>query len=49
MCRQKRGMGLTLAEGELARLDTERVRDRVALERERSCAENILTKIDEVL
>ncbi|XP_067102177.1 rho guanine nucleotide exchange factor 12 isoform X1 [Osmerus mordax] len=47
--RQKRGMGLTLAEGELARLDTERVRDRVALERERSCAENILTKIDEVL
>jgi Rho guanine nucleotide exchange factor 12 len=42
-------MGLTLAEGELARLDTERVRDRVALERERSCAENIITKIEDVL
>ncbi|KAK6295637.1 hypothetical protein J4Q44_G00333500 [Coregonus suidteri] len=47
--RQKRSMGLTLAEGELARLDTERVRDRVALERERSCAENIITKIEDVL
>uniref|UniRef100_A0A8C8GL63 Rho guanine nucleotide exchange factor (GEF) 12a n=1 Tax=Oncorhynchus tshawytscha TaxID=74940 RepID=A0A8C8GL63_ONCTS len=47
--RQKRSMGLTLAEGELARLDTERVRDRVALERERACAENIITKIEDVL
>uniref|UniRef100_A0A673WA20 Rho guanine nucleotide exchange factor 12 n=1 Tax=Salmo trutta TaxID=8032 RepID=A0A673WA20_SALTR len=47
--RSKRSMGLTLAEGELARLDTERVRDRVALERERSCAENIITKIEDVL
>uniref|UniRef100_A0A8C7HTH1 Rho guanine nucleotide exchange factor 12 n=1 Tax=Oncorhynchus kisutch TaxID=8019 RepID=A0A8C7HTH1_ONCKI len=45
--RQKRSMGLTLAEGELARLDTERVRDRVALERERACAENIITKIED--
>lgn len=49
VCRQKRSMGLTLAEGELARLDTERVRDRVALERERACAENIITKIEDVL
>uniref|UniRef100_A0A4W5NTZ7 Rho guanine nucleotide exchange factor 12 n=1 Tax=Hucho hucho TaxID=62062 RepID=A0A4W5NTZ7_9TELE len=47
--RSKRSMGLTMAEGELARLDTERVRDRVALERERSCAENIITKIEDVL
>ncbi|KAJ8267059.1 hypothetical protein GJAV_G00137840 [Gymnothorax javanicus] len=47
--RQKRSMGLTLAEAELARLDTERVRDRVALERERSCAEHIISKIEEVL
>uniref|UniRef100_A0A4W5QAJ5 Rho guanine nucleotide exchange factor 12 n=1 Tax=Hucho hucho TaxID=62062 RepID=A0A4W5QAJ5_9TELE len=47
--RQKRSMGLTMAEGELARLDTERVRDRVALERERACAENIITKIEDVL
>uniref|UniRef100_A0A8C8GLP9 Rho guanine nucleotide exchange factor 12 n=1 Tax=Oncorhynchus tshawytscha TaxID=74940 RepID=A0A8C8GLP9_ONCTS len=47
--RSKRSMGLTLAEGELARLDTERVRDRVALERERACAENIITKIEDVL
>uniref|UniRef100_A0AAR2K1I4 Rho guanine nucleotide exchange factor 12 n=1 Tax=Pygocentrus nattereri TaxID=42514 RepID=A0AAR2K1I4_PYGNA len=47
--RQKRSMGLTLAEAELTRLDTERVRDRVALERERSCAEQIILKIEEVL
>ncbi|KPP76217.1 rho guanine nucleotide exchange factor 12-like [Scleropages formosus] len=47
--RQKRSMGLTLAEGELARLDTERVRSRVALERERSCAEHIISKIEDVL
>ncbi|XP_056297535.1 rho guanine nucleotide exchange factor 12 isoform X2 [Pseudoliparis swirei] len=47
--RQKRSMGLTVAEVELSRLDQERVRDRVALERERSYAENIITKIEEVL
>lgn len=47
--RQKRSMGLTLAEAELTRLDTDRVRDRVALERERSRAEHIINKIDEVL
>nr|XP_023672049.1 rho guanine nucleotide exchange factor 12 isoform X3 [Paramormyrops kingsleyae] len=47
--RQKRNMGLTLAEGELNRLDTERVRSRVALDRERSCAEQIISKIEDVL
>ncbi|XP_041657856.1 rho guanine nucleotide exchange factor 12 isoform X2 [Cheilinus undulatus] len=47
--RQKRSMGLTVAEVELARLDQERVRDRVTLERERSYAENIITKIEDIL
>ncbi|XP_061448356.1 rho guanine nucleotide exchange factor 12 isoform X2 [Rhineura floridana] len=47
--RQKRSMGLTLAEGELTRLDAERVRDRTTLEKERACAEQIITKIEEVL
>uniref|UniRef100_A0A3B3C7C1 Rho guanine nucleotide exchange factor 12 n=1 Tax=Oryzias melastigma TaxID=30732 RepID=A0A3B3C7C1_ORYME len=47
--RQKRSMGLTVAEAELTRLDQERVRDRVTLERERSYADNIITKIEEIL
>ncbi|KAM8905239.1 rho guanine nucleotide exchange factor 12 isoform 3-T3 [Spinachia spinachia] len=47
--RQKRSMGLTVAEVELARLDQERVRDRGALERERSYAENIIAKIEDIL
>ncbi|KAJ8368212.1 hypothetical protein SKAU_G00082400 [Synaphobranchus kaupii] len=47
--RQKRSMGLTLADGELIKLDTERLRDRAALDRERSCAEQIISKIEEVL
>ncbi|KAM9853356.1 rho guanine nucleotide exchange factor 12 isoform 2-T2 [Aulostomus maculatus] len=47
--RQKRSMGLTVAEVELARLDQERVRDRVTMERERSYAENIITKIEDIL
>uniref|UniRef100_A0A3B4XF39 Rho guanine nucleotide exchange factor 12 n=1 Tax=Seriola lalandi dorsalis TaxID=1841481 RepID=A0A3B4XF39_SERLL len=47
--RQKRSMGLTVAEVELAKLDQERVRDRIALERERSYAENIITKIEDIL
>ncbi|KAK3560711.1 hypothetical protein QTP86_014737, partial [Hemibagrus guttatus] len=47
--RQKHSMGLTLAEVELAHLDTEQVKDATALERERSCAENILTKLDDIL
>ncbi|XP_053307478.1 rho guanine nucleotide exchange factor 12 [Spea bombifrons] len=47
--RQKRSMGLTLAEGELAKLGVERLRDRNASERERVFAETILQKIEEVL
>ncbi|XP_026082118.1 rho guanine nucleotide exchange factor 12-like isoform X1 [Carassius auratus] len=43
--RQKRSMGLTLADVELSRLDFQQL----ALERERSCAENILSKIDDIL
>ncbi|XP_067220995.1 rho guanine nucleotide exchange factor 12 isoform X3 [Chanodichthys erythropterus] len=43
--RQKRSMGLTLADVELSRLDSEQL----AVERERSCAENILSKIDDIL
>uniref|UniRef100_A0A8B9PTW7 Rho guanine nucleotide exchange factor 12 n=1 Tax=Apteryx owenii TaxID=8824 RepID=A0A8B9PTW7_APTOW len=46
--RQKRSMGLTLAEGELTKLDAERVRDRNAMEKERACAEQIIAKIEEV-
>ncbi|XP_068615575.1 rho guanine nucleotide exchange factor 12-like, partial [Brachionichthys hirsutus] len=46
---QKRSMGLTVAEVELSRLDQERIRDRVTLERERSYAENIITKIEDIL
>ncbi|XP_060799832.1 rho guanine nucleotide exchange factor 12 isoform X3 [Neoarius graeffei] len=48
--KQKHGMGLTLAERELAHLDSEQLKDATAaLERERSCAENILAKIDDIL
>ncbi|XP_017346452.2 rho guanine nucleotide exchange factor 12 isoform X1 [Ictalurus punctatus] len=47
--RQKHSMGLTLAEGERAHPDTEQLKDATALERERSCAENILAKIDDIL
>ncbi|XP_062845253.1 rho guanine nucleotide exchange factor 12 isoform X2 [Trichomycterus rosablanca] len=47
--RQKRSMGLTLAEADLIRLDAERLRDRVAPEKERLCAEQIICKIEEVL
>ncbi|KAL0994607.1 hypothetical protein UPYG_G00124770 [Umbra pygmaea] len=47
--RQKRSMGLTLAEGELSKLDTERKSNRIAMERERSCAEHIISKIEDVL
>ncbi|XP_056650194.1 rho guanine nucleotide exchange factor 12 isoform X3 [Monodelphis domestica] len=47
--RQKRSMGLTLAESELTKLDAERDRDRVTLEKERACAEQIIVKIEEVL
>ncbi|XP_063112005.1 rho guanine nucleotide exchange factor 12 isoform X3 [Cavia porcellus] len=47
--RQKRSMGLTLAESELTKLDVERDKDRVTLEKERACAEQIVSKIEEVL
>ncbi|XP_069039111.1 rho guanine nucleotide exchange factor 12 isoform X2 [Lepisosteus oculatus] len=47
--RQKRSMGLTVAENDLTKLDTERMRDRVALEKERTCAEHIISKIEDVL
>ncbi|XP_078538287.1 rho guanine nucleotide exchange factor 12 isoform X2 [Lissotriton helveticus] len=47
--RQKRSMGLTLAESELGRLDVERLRDKTTLEKERVFAEQIINKIDEVL
>ncbi|XP_035998655.1 rho guanine nucleotide exchange factor 12 isoform X1 [Fundulus heteroclitus] len=47
--RQKRSMGLTLAEDELSRLDSERGKDQPALEKECSCAEHILTKIEDIL
>ncbi|XP_028639682.1 rho guanine nucleotide exchange factor 12 isoform X1 [Grammomys surdaster] len=47
--RQKRSMGLTLAESELTKLDAERDKDRGSLEKERACAEQIVTKIEEVL
>ncbi|XP_072319097.1 rho guanine nucleotide exchange factor 12 isoform X2 [Eucyclogobius newberryi] len=47
--RQKRSMGLTVAESELSRLDQEKTRDRVTQERERSYAENIIAKIDDIL
>ncbi|XP_066518963.1 rho guanine nucleotide exchange factor 12 isoform X2 [Hoplias malabaricus] len=47
--RQKRSMGLTLADGELALLDSEQVGDSTVLERERCCAETILSKIDDIL
>ncbi|XP_069080973.1 rho guanine nucleotide exchange factor 12 isoform X2 [Pleurodeles waltl] len=47
--RQKRSMGLTLAESELGRLDAEHLRDKTTLEKERAFAEQIICKIDEVL
>ncbi|KAM9318422.1 rho guanine nucleotide exchange factor 12 [Pholidichthys leucotaenia] len=47
--RQKRNMGLTVAEAELARLEQERIRDCVTADRERSYAENIISKIDDIL
>ncbi|XP_019130350.2 rho guanine nucleotide exchange factor 12 isoform X2 [Larimichthys crocea] len=45
--RQKRSMGLTLAEDELSKLDTEQGKE--ALEKECSCAEHILSKIEDIL
>uniref|UniRef100_A0A3Q1ANI5 Rho guanine nucleotide exchange factor (GEF) 12a n=1 Tax=Amphiprion ocellaris TaxID=80972 RepID=A0A3Q1ANI5_AMPOC len=47
--RQKRSMGLTLAEDELSKLDSDRGKDQQALEKECFCAEHILTKIEDIL
>ncbi|XP_071362686.1 rho guanine nucleotide exchange factor 12 isoform X2 [Trachinotus anak] len=47
--RQKRSMGLTLAEDELSKLDVERGKDQQALEKECSCAEHIISKIEDIL
>ncbi|CAG5870380.1 unnamed protein product [Menidia menidia] len=47
--RQKRSMGLTLAEDELSKLDLDEGRDQQALEKECSCAEHILSKIEDIL
>lgn len=42
-------MGLTLAEDELSRLDSEREKEQPTLEKECSCAERILSKIEDIL
>uniref|UniRef100_A0A7N6AUR1 Rho guanine nucleotide exchange factor (GEF) 12a n=1 Tax=Anabas testudineus TaxID=64144 RepID=A0A7N6AUR1_ANATE len=47
--RQKRSMGLTLADDELSKLDIEQGKDQQALEKECSCAEHILSKIEDIL
>ncbi|KAG7279238.1 hypothetical protein CRUP_010854, partial [Coryphaenoides rupestris] len=47
--RQKRSMGLTLADAELSRLEVERERGGRAPDREAACAEHILVKIEEIL
>ncbi|KAM6907913.1 rho guanine nucleotide exchange factor 12-like [Xenentodon cancila] len=47
--RQKRSMGLTLAEDELSKLDSEGGKDQQLLDKECSCAEHILSKIEDIL
>ncbi|XP_061818723.2 rho guanine nucleotide exchange factor 12 isoform X1 [Nerophis lumbriciformis] len=48
--RQKRSMGLTLAEDELSKLDSDNGgKDPLVWERECSCAEHILSKIEDIL
>lgn len=47
VCRQKRSMGLTLAEDELSRLDSEPGKE--VSDRELSCAEHVLSKIEDIL
>lgn len=47
--RQKRSMGLTLAEDELCKLELDPTREQQILEKECCCAEGILTKIDDIL
>ncbi|XP_008331233.1 rho guanine nucleotide exchange factor 12 isoform X2 [Cynoglossus semilaevis] len=47
--RQKRSMGLTLAEDELSKLDVDPGREQSASEKECSCAEHIISKIEDIL
>ncbi|XP_059913038.1 rho guanine nucleotide exchange factor 12-like isoform X2 [Gadus macrocephalus] len=47
--RQKRSMGLTLADAELSRLELERERGHPAPDRECTCAEHIVSKIEDIL
>ncbi|XP_069366192.1 rho guanine nucleotide exchange factor 12 isoform X2 [Paralichthys olivaceus] len=47
--RQKRSMGLTLAEDELSKLDVDGGKDQQGLEKECSCAEHIVSKIEDIL
>ncbi|KAK0152594.1 Rho guanine nucleotide exchange factor 12 [Merluccius polli] len=47
--RQKRSMGLTLADAELSRLAAERERGHLSPERECTCAEHIVSKIEDIL
>ncbi|XP_034461521.1 rho guanine nucleotide exchange factor 12 isoform X1 [Hippoglossus hippoglossus] len=47
--RQKRSMGLTLAEDELSKLDVDGGKDQQGLEKECSCAEHIISKIEDIL
>lgn len=47
--RQKRSMGLTLAEEELSKLDLGQAKEQQALDKECSCAEHILSKIEDII
>ncbi|XP_069002013.1 rho guanine nucleotide exchange factor 12 isoform X3 [Embiotoca jacksoni] len=47
--RHKRSMGLTLAEDELSKLDSEGGKEQQAVEKECSCAEHVLSKIEDIL
>ncbi|XP_053297394.1 rho guanine nucleotide exchange factor 12 isoform X1 [Pleuronectes platessa] len=47
--RQKRSMGLTLAEDELSKLDVDGGKVQQGLEKECSCAEHIISKIEDIL
>ena len=42
-------MGLTLAEDELSKLDVDGGKDQQGLEKECSCAEHIISKIEDIL
>lgn len=42
-------MGLTLAEDELSKIDVDRAKDQQPSEKECSCAEHIISKIEDIL